>query len=181
MLENALLELETDLENIENVNKVFRAFHTIKGSGAYLGLKRLTELAHLAESLLSRMRDKEIKCSGGYADLALISCDMLGDMLENVNEALSGKPMVLPGNYRKLIEILSSPEEAGINENENFDGISSSEKEEDISTENAKGKKSGDKKDNSGESTVRVRTDRLDSLIDIVGELVIAQSMIFTG
>ncbi|MFT3745138.1 MAG: Hpt domain-containing protein [Pyrinomonadaceae bacterium] len=53
--ESALLALETDLENIENVDIVFRAFHTIKGTAAYIGLARVAELAHLAESLLSRM------------------------------------------------------------------------------------------------------------------------------
>ncbi len=71
--EAALLALETDPENADAINTVFRAFHTIKGTSAFLGLAFISELAHRAESLLSRIRDGEIRCAGGYADLALRS------------------------------------------------------------------------------------------------------------
>ncbi|MFN7927429.1 MAG: Hpt domain-containing protein, partial [Blastocatellia bacterium] len=69
--EAALLALESDPDNLEAVNTVFRAFHTIKGTSAFLGLDKISTLAHRAESLLSRVRDREIRCTGGYADLAL--------------------------------------------------------------------------------------------------------------
>ncbi len=173
--ESSLLVLESDPDDLENVDTVFRAFHTIKGSAAYLGLKKLTELAHLSESLLSRMRDKEIRCSGGYADLTLHSCDMLKEMLDSVNEALSGSSMELPANYGELIHILKSPEDAGINKNERFAGFTAAEEESDSNQTTGTKKKSTS---NTSESSVRVRTDRLDSLIDNVGELVIAQSML---
>ena len=66
--EEALLSLETDPEDMESVGKVFRAFHTVKGTSAFLGLDLLSEFGHHAESLLSRVRDGEIRYSGGYAD-----------------------------------------------------------------------------------------------------------------
>ena len=53
--EIALLELETDPENTEAVNTIFRAFHTIKGTSAFLGLDHISALAHGAESFLSRI------------------------------------------------------------------------------------------------------------------------------
>ena len=63
--ETALLALEHDPEDPEAVNTVFRAFHTIKGTAAYLGFAPISELSHHAETLLSRIRDKEIRCVGG--------------------------------------------------------------------------------------------------------------------
>lgn len=48
--EAALLAIETDPDDSEAVNTVFRAFHTIKGTSAFLGLDRISELAHKAES-----------------------------------------------------------------------------------------------------------------------------------
>jgi two-component system, chemotaxis family, sensor kinase CheA len=230
--EIALLALETEPENIENVNTVFRAFHTVKGSGAYLGLKRLAEFAHHAESLLSRMRDREIQCSGGYANLALRSLDILKEMLTAVEQSSVGKPMHLPAAYGELVTVLKNPEAYGVNgetdaqtsavEVKKIDSEGYRESDEDalrigeilvasgrISEKQMEAviAKKGDKllgqalvdeglaswdditealitqnrkntMKTASDSSVRVRTDRLDSLIDMVGELVIAQSML---
>jgi len=59
--EEALLALESDPVDTEAIGTVFRAFHTIKGSSAFLGLHAISEMAHHAESLLSRVRDREIR------------------------------------------------------------------------------------------------------------------------
>ena len=56
LLENAeaaLLGLELDPDNGEAVNTIFRAFHTIKGTSAFLALDYVTEFAHHAETVLS--------------------------------------------------------------------------------------------------------------------------------
>lgn len=173
--EGALLLLENEPDNVEAINTVFRAFHTVKGTAAFLGFSRLGELAHFAESLLSRMRDREIRCVGGYANLALRSSDQIKEMVLAVGEALNGKPLTLPKNYEELISILKNPEAAGVSVDEKIVPIKEIEAlQEELSvlkTNTVSNEKTVD-------STVRVRTDRLDSLIDIVGELVIAQSML---
>lgn len=71
--EAALLDLEGNPEDMEDINTVFRSFHTIKGTPAFLGLDRVSRLAHLAENLFQRVRDRHIDCVGGFADLALHS------------------------------------------------------------------------------------------------------------
>jgi len=86
--EAALLELESNPDDAEQVNTIFRAFHTIKGTSGFLGLDRIQKLAHLAENLLDRARDGQIRIVGGYADLALSSCDALRTMIEGL-ECLS--------------------------------------------------------------------------------------------
>src|SRR5262245_19968369 len=91
--ERALLHLETSPDDHEAINTVFRAFHTVKGTAGYLNLIWIGQVAHRAESLLSRMRDREIRCAGVYADLALRSVDMVKALLQSIQDALGGEPM----------------------------------------------------------------------------------------
>ena len=114
--EEALLSLEVDPEDMDAVGTVFRAFHTIKGTSAFLELSLLSEMGHHAESLLSRVRDKEIRYQGGYADLALRSLDMLKTLMHSVEKALGGDPLMKPEGYDALMEALMNPEAAGVSE-----------------------------------------------------------------
>jgi len=212
--EAALLDLENDPEDVEAINTVFRAFHTIKGTSAFLGITLLSEMAHKAENLLSRMRDNEIRCTGGYAELALMSVDAIKSLVEGVHEYLNGGALEKPDGYDELIRILEDPEKAGVNgEAAEGDALglrvgdllvgaerTDRETVEKVAQEpgpigqalvaaNAVGAKDvaqalrtqkqiRRRVDDGGDSSVRVRTDRLDRLIDMVGELVIAHSMV---
>ncbi len=211
--EEALLTLETDPQDEESVGKVFRAFHTIKGTSAFLELTLLAEMGHHAESLLSRVRDGEIRYSGGYADLTLRALDMLKGILISVAEAVGGNPLLKPDGYDELMEILKDPEAAGVSaeddaileprigdilvaqgkiEREELEKIVDAGHDEKIGTSIIKSKAASaadvvqalrtQKKMKTGgqvvESSVRVGTKRLDRLIDMVGEIVIAHSMV---
>ena len=105
--ETALLALESNPDDDEAVNTVFRAFHTVKGTSGFLGLGLASELAHLAESLLSRIRNKEIRLIGGYADLALRSLDMLKKAVTSVEGALHGATLEAPEGYEELKYVLT--------------------------------------------------------------------------
>ncbi len=112
--EEALLSLERNPEDMEAVSTVFRAFHNIKGTSAFFELSLMTEMAHHAESLLSRVRDREIRYAGGYPDLALRSLDMLKELFRNLEDAMAGNPFTKPAGYDNLFRILQNPEAAGI-------------------------------------------------------------------
>ncbi len=222
--EAALLELETDPENAEALNIVFRAFHTIKGTSGFLGLGHISTLAHGAESFFSRIRDKEIRCIGGYADLAFRSVDMLKDLIKMVQDALGGGPMAAPDGLNDLMALLAEPEAAGILEGIYTEpsgtvemppkilprlgdilvaeGKANREEMEAAVADRAdqpvgiavvrskiasltevgralrKQRSVGGGTEPVSESSVRVRTDRLDRLIEMVGELVIGHSMV---
>jgi two-component system, chemotaxis family, sensor kinase CheA len=212
--EAALLSLEADPEDMEAVNTIFRAFHTIKGTAGFIGVTAIGRLAHLAESLLSRVRDREIRCSGGYADLALRSADMLKQLLQLLQDAMGGTVGDLPSDYEDLLQILRNPEAAGVsNEADRADmpvprigdilvatGKADREMVESVIVDKgdlpvgvalvrSQAASARDVADalriqqrlaNNAvpESSMRVRTDRLDRLIDMIGELVISQSMI---
>lgn len=169
--ESALLILEGDPDDVEAVNTVFRAFHTIKGTSTYLGVELVASFAHNAESLLVRMRDRSIRCVGGYAGLALQASDVLTDLLRRVQREMEGAaPLPLP-DLAPLEARLTKPEQFGISEEERRAAWRT---QADHDREMA-----GQRRGTANlETSVRVRTERLDRLIETVGELVIAQSVL---
>lgn len=190
--ESALLELEAHPDDKECVGRLFRAFHTIKGVASMLGFEAVAGFAHAAESLLQRMRAGEIRCTGYNATLVLQSIDMLRLGLDGVVRAFeTGEPATIPASSAGLVEALGRPEVGGQekpavdlaeapihlapNPTETAEHpIGAPSPFQSTPETAAKVASKGD-----GDSGwVRVRTERLDRLIDMVGELVIAQSMV---
>ena len=202
--EAALLELEANPSDLEAINTVFRAFHTVKGTAAFMGLDRLADFAHHAESLLSRVRDREVSYTQAVANLSLRSSDVLGEFLDAVEQALqSGETICLPQAYPALMhdllnvdEVLKrTPAELVALAAESVEravaaapavaapavaapGVSAPVGTAPVVTAPVVRAASAAKPKSESDLSVRVRTDRLDRLIDMVGELVIAQSMI---
>jgi len=85
ILNEALLVLEKDPSDEENINKLFRAFHTLKGNAATMGYKKFSELAHSLEDVLSKIRDKEMDVSKEIIDHIFEGCDILETGLEDIN------------------------------------------------------------------------------------------------
>lgn len=75
-----LLALETS-PNPDEIHRLFRAMHTIKGSAAQVGLHRISRVAHRAEDLIGRLRDGELQPSAAIVDLCLESVDALKKFL----------------------------------------------------------------------------------------------------
>ena len=73
---DCLLSLEGN-NNPEDINRLFRAIHTVKGSAAQVGLRRLGAIAHRVEDLIGRLRDGAIQPSPAVVDLCLASVDVL--------------------------------------------------------------------------------------------------------
>ncbi len=76
VVSDCLISLEGN-NNPEEINKLFRAIHTVKGSAAQVGLKRLGGIAHRIEDLIGRLRDREMEPSPAVVDLCLESVDVL--------------------------------------------------------------------------------------------------------
>ena len=76
VVSDCLISLEGN-NNPEEINRLFRAIHTVKGSAAQVGLKRLGAIAHRVEDLIGRLRDGEIEPSPAVVDICLESVDVL--------------------------------------------------------------------------------------------------------
>ena len=119
--ETALLTLETHPADQQAVDAVLRAFHTIKGTAGFLPLPSVERLAQAAETMIENARRGTIQITGGYADLALESCDMLREIMKTVQEALPAggtetAQVTAPAGYDDLVAKLTNPEAAGIDE-----------------------------------------------------------------
>src|ERR1700730_2113198 len=76
VVSDCLISLEGN-NNPEEINRLFRAIHTVKGSAAQVGLKRLGAIAHRVEDLIGGLRDGEIEPSPAVVDICLESVDVL--------------------------------------------------------------------------------------------------------
>lgn len=210
--EAALLALENDPRDGESINVVFRAFHTIKGTSAFLGLAAVADLAHHAESLFSRVRDGEVPFSGACADLALRSADTLKALIQAISGAAPGDVVELPDGYAEFIAMLAAPDAVLTGEaapppelrlgdilvaegkctREAVEAAAAAEGVDPLGVRLVRDRavsaadvaqalrrqKAGEAEAGADAAVVRVRTDRLDRLVDLVGELVVAESMV---
>ncbi|UFS72557.1 chemotaxis protein CheA [Geomonas sp. RF6] len=81
-LESSLLELEENPEDIELVGRVFRAMHTIKGSGAMFGFDEIAAFTHEVETVFDRVRNGEMKVTKTLVTLTLDARDQIRVMLD---------------------------------------------------------------------------------------------------
>jgi two-component system chemotaxis sensor kinase CheA len=81
-VEQDLMSLETDEgKDTALVNRIFRAVHSIKGTGSYMGLDNLVRLSHLAETLLDQIRSGQRQATPEVTDAILAAVDDLVGML----------------------------------------------------------------------------------------------------
>ena len=77
---HCLLALETN-PGPEEIHRLLRSMHTIKGSAAQVGLHRISKVAHRTEDLISRLREGELQPSAEIIDICLESVDILKKFL----------------------------------------------------------------------------------------------------
>ncbi len=81
-----LMLLEKGNAGGELLNTIFRAVHTIKGTSSFLGLEQMTELAHVFEDVLNKLRRGEITMNSGKMDVMLEAYDIIKELLLQIEE-----------------------------------------------------------------------------------------------
>jgi two-component system, chemotaxis family, sensor kinase CheA len=84
-LELALLALNETPEDMEIVGRVFRAMHTLKGSGAMFGFEALAAFTHNLENAFDEVRNRRLKVTGELINLSLGALDRIKGMLEETS------------------------------------------------------------------------------------------------
>jgi two-component system chemotaxis sensor kinase CheA len=103
--EESLLSLEKEKEDREQVNRLFRAIHTLKGSAGFVGFEGLQKLTHGLESGLQSVRDGERKLDPSMMELLFEGHDLCRRMIEAF-----GRGEAFEGDGSRLVEKLSSIE-----------------------------------------------------------------------
>ncbi len=86
-MEANLLRLETDTDNREILNDIFRSAHTIKGSAEYLGMERIAELSHKLENLLEILRHGGHSPDKKIIDTLIDSRDRIAMLIQDVEKS----------------------------------------------------------------------------------------------
>lgn len=85
-LDQDLVELESNPEDLELLNRIFRVAHTVKGSSSFLNLDILTSLTHNMEDVLNKARRGELKITPDVMDVVLASIDLMKALLNAIRD-----------------------------------------------------------------------------------------------
>src|SRR5579872_1850671 len=102
-LDSELVKLETDPSSQELLSSIFRTIHTIKGSCGFLGFSKLEKVAHVGESLLSRLREGKLSVTPEFTSGLLAMVDAIRTMLREIQSTQHDGNE----NYTELIESLN--------------------------------------------------------------------------
>ncbi|PTT64021.1 chemotaxis protein CheA [Stenotrophomonas sp. HMWF003] len=80
-----LVSLEQSPQDSDQLNAVFRGFHTLKGGAGFLGIQAMVELCHAAEETLGMARSGKATLQAHHFDAAQQSLDYLQSMLDSVS------------------------------------------------------------------------------------------------
>ncbi len=83
-LNQNLLELEKNPENLEIINNIFRAAHSLKSSAAFVGLNELSDLAHMMENLLQGIRDGSMGITSEIIDIIFKCFDEIRNVIDTI-------------------------------------------------------------------------------------------------
>ena len=86
-LDQDLVELESNPEDLELLNRIFRVAHTIKGSSSFLNFDILTSLTHNMEDVLNKARRGELKITPDVMDVVLLSIDLMKALLQAIRDS----------------------------------------------------------------------------------------------
>ncbi len=200
-LDNNFVKLETNTDDPELLNEIFRAAHTIKGTSSFLGFDQVTTLSHRMEDILNKLRKSEMQLSAEIMDVLLEALDNLKVLLDKVREKDTEEldiNNILQG-LQAILDVESNGDtEAAVKEEPDPDQTDSFDQDAeikalleasakkidipkvDINTSNVtatqKVKTKAPVKKPATDQTIRVDVNRLDSLMNMMGELVLGRN-----
>jgi two-component system, chemotaxis family, sensor kinase CheA len=201
-IELGVLTLEENPTDYDTLNSIFRAFHTFKGGSGFLNLRPINHLAHQLESLLDLARQQKLAIDSSIINIILTGGDTLKQFITAIESQLNGQnagiPILVPtqillgriravldGNSRTSAEAAPPPPPVQLPAVAPIEPapaappppdpvpVPTAAKPAAPGVPNAPGNKA-----TGGATAVKVDTQKLDTLIDLVGEMVIAQTMV---
>lgn len=183
-IESRMLELEKNPSDAETLNSVFRTFHTIKGLAGFLEFDGIQSVAHQLETLLDLARNGKKVVDSAVVDVALESADYIKAELNRIEARLGGENEAQQADngalLKKIAKVIAGGEEAAPAPAAQVVATPAPtvtvEGEAPASARQQPARAEAAKPVDGG--SVRVETAKLDRLLDMVGEMVIAQSLI---
>jgi two-component system chemotaxis sensor kinase CheA len=179
----------------EVVNSIFRAVHTVKGTSSFLGFGLLSSLAHKAEDVFGMIRKGELIPDGAIADTLLEAVDLMKAMIEDIRDkgaedrdsapVLRKLEAIAKMDVKKIGDILIEEKVLTSNERDGILKKQEAEKEkkfgeivveEKLITEGQLQGLLSKQKTQREDQTIRIDVNKLDELMNLVGELVLGKN-----
>jgi two-component system chemotaxis sensor kinase CheA len=206
-IEQGALALEKHGHDEEGIHTLFRAFHTFKGNAGFLDLTAVSSLAHMLESLLESARDNRLQINSIIIEVILKSRDTLQQFIDEIEAQITGKKprqiVHLPtaalkatvkfmidgeatlGAHAQTVKVAAVQSDAVMESQPSVPiALATSPSPESIESEAEEQKTPAPKRGSSAYVSgtalhaIKVSTAKLDGLVDLAGELLIAQSLI---
>ncbi|HKQ33908.1 MAG TPA: hybrid sensor histidine kinase/response regulator [Nitrospiraceae bacterium] len=179
-LEAQLLRLDKEQHNSELINQLFRTAHTLKGSAYTVGFQSIGDLTHYVEDFMGAVREGRVKILPGHTDVLLRSVDVVRLLMRRDPTSLDilrQRFAVAMQRLKQLDQpvaplVVESDSAAHLVETPEDQELHGQEDVEPVSV--AKGK-TADGKTAEDREVIRVSRDRLERLLNLVGELVIGR------
>jgi two-component system, chemotaxis family, sensor kinase CheA len=181
-LDNDLLTLEQAHDDRALVDEIFRAVHTVKGTSGFLSLEQLNLLTHHFEEVLNLLRKGKLNLRAQDVDVMFEAFDLMKVLVDQVVKE-NIEPLPLEDIIGRLDAIASGeapPEAAAVtpsSEPELQEASFPAEAAEDLPADTIQKDATPDRRPRDRTSeTIRVDVQRLDNLLNLVGELVLGRN-----
>ncbi len=189
-IEANILELEHNPDDKDIINNIFRPFHTIKGVSGFLNLTDINKLAHATENLLDDVRNDKRAMDAAVIDIVLSVGDYLRTMVANIKDVLQKGPSLYKkfdiSDYVRRVQAVQGGS-AAVPEQESpvaravaapqTTAVAPADPAAVAERQSASAPPSQAAQKKIG-ATIKVDIEKLDSLVNAVGELVIMQVMV---
>lgn len=135
-----ILNLEQEPENVDTINEIFRAAHSLKGMAGTMGYKRMQALTHDMENVFSEIRNGTMKVNSNLIDTLFQCLDALEEYTDNIQETADEGT----NDNQQLINILNKFLKPGEKEEASEKKAEKEAKQEDASLERWKDVKIGE-------------------------------------
>jgi len=181
-IEASVLQLEASPDDSKLLNDIFRPFHTVKGNAGALGVTRVQELAHKVENLLDLCRSGRHAFGPAETDAALEAVDVLSALVTDLQARLNGQPgtdlepkrLALMDVVQRLVDGTGASTAPPVER----PAAPALQEAPSAADQAPKPNQTKHTDDGAGQASVKVDTRKLDNLVDMVGELVIAQAIL---
>ncbi len=107
VLDQRFVTLESDPNNTDLLNEIFRAMHSMKGSAGFLGFNNLVDVAHRGENILNKLRQGEMAVNPAIISLILETIDVIKAIMADIRESGTDSHVATAAIAAKLDDILN--------------------------------------------------------------------------
>jgi two-component system, chemotaxis family, sensor kinase CheA len=181
-IEQNVLAVEHDRSLLDPIHAMFRAFHTIKGIAGFLEFQAIRDISHEIETLLDLARNGKLSLTSAVIDLILESADYLNGEVSRIEGGGGGASAPVSA----LIAKVSAVTENGDASDESVQtglqlleqALVNAAPQDALSDPKAEPRSEPGRRKAGTPTSIKVDTAKLDFLVDAIGEMVIAQSLV---